>query len=250
MTTPSTIPTSAIPPTSASVLVLGGSGAVGQEITKLLTAAGARVVFTFWRRAEVAASLAASTGARAEHIDLRNPAEIRALVARLGSEGFHPTKLIHSAGLPSPVSLAATQDSDFADVLAVNTQAPFVAAHALIPHMIEAGGGDIVLLGALDRTQSLPLPVAFAASQGALPAMAMALGRELGSKGIRANVLAVGLLSSGLSMGLDPALVEDYKNFSAFRRLGDPAEVARVAVWLATQNTYVNGKVISVNGGI
>ncbi len=93
MTTPSTTPTSAIPPTSASVLVLGGSGAVGQEITHLLHRCwGARClhIWATHRNHGRGFACGSSTEARAEHIPFAvrsHPAEIRALVARLGAEG-------------------------------------------------------------------------------------------------------------------------------------------------------------------
>ena len=132
----------------------------------------------------------------------------------------------------------------------MNVASAFIAAQELAPRMAKAGGGDIVLLGALDRTQSLPLPAAFAASQGALAALAMALAKELGPKGVLVNMLAVGPLNEGLSRGLDPKLLEDYKTYSALRRTGTAAEVARAVRWLALENSYMCGKVVPVNGGI
>jgi 3-oxoacyl-[acyl-carrier protein] reductase len=83
-----------------------------------------------------------------------------------------------------------------------------------------------------------------------LSAMTMALAKELGPSGIRVNMVALGILDSGLSRELNPKLVADYKTFSALRRLGTPAEAAKAILWLALENTYMNGKVLSVNGGI
>jgi 3-oxoacyl-[acyl-carrier protein] reductase len=83
-----------------------------------------------------------------------------------------------------------------------------------------------------------------------LSGMTMALGKELGPRGVRINMVALGLLEGGLSRQIAPALVADYKTFSALRRLGQPDEAARVILWLALENTYVNGKVLSVNGGL
>jgi NAD(P)-dependent dehydrogenase (short-subunit alcohol dehydrogenase family) len=107
-----------------------------------------------------------------------------------------------------------------------------------------------VLVGAIDRTQSIPLPIHFAASQGALSAMTMTLGRELGPQGIRVNMVALGLLDAGLSSEISPKLVADYQSYSALRRVGRPEEAARAILWLALENTYMNGEVLSVNGGI
>ena len=80
--------------------------------------------------------------------------------------------------------------------------------------------------------------------------MTMALAKELGASGVRANLLALGILDEGLSRGMDEALLADYRRFSALRRTGTPAEVARVVAWLALDNRYLTGRVIPVNGGL
>jgi 3-oxoacyl-[acyl-carrier protein] reductase len=80
--------------------------------------------------------------------------------------------------------------------------------------------------------------------------MTMALAKELGASGVRANMIALGILDQGLSGGMDEALLADYRRFSALRRTGTPAEVARAAVWLALDNRYMTGRVIPVNGGL
>ena len=230
-------------------LVFGGSGAVGAEVVRGLCAAGAEAVFTFRRARERALALAAETGARAEAIDLRDPEAIRALCRALGAEGA-PTVFVHCAAASRSAPLAELRAEDWEAAVAVNCRAPFVACQELSPRLAEAGGGDVVLVGALDRAQSLPLPVHFAATQGMLSAMAMALAKELGPRGVRVNLVALGPLESGLSRELPPEALEDYKSFSAFRRLGTPAEAARVIVWLALHNRYMSGKVLAANGGI
>jgi 3-oxoacyl-[acyl-carrier protein] reductase len=83
-----------------------------------------------------------------------------------------------------------------------------------------------------------------------MSAMAMSMARELAPVGLHINVVVGGIVDGGLSQGLDPKVVEDYRRFSAFRRFGEPDEVARVVAWLALENRYMNGKVLPVNGGI
>jgi 3-oxoacyl-[acyl-carrier protein] reductase len=108
----------------------------------------------------------------------------------------------------------------------------------------------VVLLGGLDRTQSVPAPIVYAATQGALSAMVMALGKELGPRGIRVNMLALGILGTGLTKDVDARVLADYTTFSALRRTGTAAEAARVALWLALENSYMTGRVVTANGGI
>lgn len=221
-------------------LVFGGTGAVGREVLRELARAGVSATFTYLKSGERARVLASELSHRALQADLADEAAVRALVRNLEEP---PAIFVHAAAI---LGSAET----FGAVQAVNVTSAFAAVGELAPGMARAGGGDVVFIGALDRTQSLPLPSAFAASQGALAALAMALAKELGPQRIRVNLVAAGLLGEGLSRGLDPKLIEDYKTYSALRRTGTPGEVARAVRWLALENTYVSGKVVPVNGGL
>ena len=221
-------------------LVFGGTGAVGREVLRELARAGVAATFTYLKSADLARTLASEYSSRALRVDLADEAAVCELVRGLDQP---PTIFVHAAAI---LGSAET----FGAVQAVNVTAAFAAARELAPRMAGAGGGEMIFLGALERVQSLPLPAAFAASQGALSAMAMAFAKELGPRRIRVNMIAVGLLEEGLSRGLDPKLIEDYKSFSALRRIGKAAEVAAVVTWLALENTYLSGKTLPVNGGI
>ncbi|HVV85007.1 MAG TPA: SDR family oxidoreductase, partial [Kofleriaceae bacterium] len=166
-----------------------------------------------------------------------------------GGAADGPSILVHAAVASRMAPLADVADDDWALAHAVNLRAPYVAVQAMLP-ALTARGGSVVLVGALDRAQTVPVPAHFAATQGGLSAMAMALARELGGRGVRVNLVAVGLLDAGLGRDLGAAQVADYRSFSALRRLGTPREVASVVAWLALENTYMNGKILPVNGGL
>lgn len=231
-------------------LVTGGSGALGSEVVRALSTAGAQVVFTFLRSAEHAEALARETRSTAVPVDLTDRAATRAFLAALERDGVRPDVLVHCAGISRPSALADTGDDAFDQVMNVSARAVWVLAQALAPGMIRAKRGDIVLPGALDRTQSVAMPVHFAAANGALAALAMALAKELGASGVRANFVALGPLEGGISRDLPPKLLADYRAFSALRRLASPAEAAKFLAWLALENTLVTGKSIPVNGGL
>jgi len=227
-------------------LVFGGSGAVGSAVVRALAARGLSGVFTYGRRESEAAALAGATGFEAAHVDLAAPQPLARLLEALPAVDV----FVHAAAVAPTGALADTTDAEWDAAHAVTLRAAFLAARALVPGMIARGGGSLVFVGALDRGQSLPLPVAFAAAQGGLPALAMSLAKAHGGEGVRANVAALGLLDAGLSAGLDPRAQRDYLTFSAFRRLGTPAEVAPAIVWLALDARAMNGKVLAVNGGV
>lgn len=231
-------------------LVFGGTGAVGREVLRGLGRSGVPTVFTYHRNAALAAQLSSELGHRAEPLDLRDAPAVRRLIDALAQQDELPDVLIHCAAVNPGGPLSELSDEQWDLAMAVNGRSAFAACQQLARRLPEGRGADVVLVGALDRTQSLPLPVAFAASQGLLGALAMSLAKELGPRGIRVNMVALGILGEGLSSGLEPRLRTDFESFSALRRVGSTAEAARAILWLALENTYMLGKVVPVNGGI
>lgn len=229
-----------------SALVFGGTGAVGSAVLRGLFAANVPAVFTYHRSHDKARALATEYRQRAIALDLGEPSSIRGFVRELGDE--IPRVVIYCAATSRSLSLAEITDDDWRLVHNVNCHSAFVACQELAPRM--AKGASIVVVGAIDRAQSLPAPIHFAASQGMLAAMVMALAKELAPRGVAINMIALGLLDQGLSREIAPARVADYKTFSALRRVGTPAEAARAILWLALENTYMNGEVVPVNGGL
>jgi NAD(P)-dependent dehydrogenase (short-subunit alcohol dehydrogenase family) len=234
------------PDLTRRALVFGGTGAVGSEVVRGLAAATIPTTFVYHDSADQARLLHLDTGARALRADLSRPAEVRAVCREAGAI----THFVPCAATSRPAARAEIDDDAWDRVQAVNIRSAFVASRELLTGMAARGGGHVVLVGALDRAQSLPLPAHFAASQGALAALAMALAKEHGGAGIHVNLVALGLLDAGLSRAIAPELLADYNTFSALRRPGTPREAARAILWLALENTYMNGKTVSVNGGI
>ena len=231
-------------------LVLGGTGAVGGAALGELARRGVPTSFTYCKSAERARSLAAEHGQHAFRIDLADAAATTAGLDAVAAERGVPDILIHCAGVSAAPALADLGVEQWREAVAVNAHSALLACQWLARRAPPGAPVDVVFVGGLDRTQSLPLPVDFAATQGMLSAMVMALAHELGPRGFRVNMMALGMLDAGLSRSLVARRRKDYESFSALRRLGTPTEAARAIVWLALENSYVQGKVLPVNGGI
>ena len=232
-------------------LVLGGTGVIGSAVLTALARAALPTTFTFHTSDARARELAAAHSQTAERVDLRRPDEIRALYERLDVRGPSPDVLIHCAAVHVPSSLADTSCDDFDASLRVCGHAMLVATQQLARRLAaERRPGHVVIVGALDRTQALPLSVSFAAAQGMASAMAMAMAKELGPAGVRVNLVAGGPTGRGVSARLAAPLLRDFEKLSALRRLGTADEIAACVAFLALENEYMTGKVLAANGGI
>jgi len=228
-------------------LVLGGTGAIGSAVVRGLAARGVATTFT-WRTNETRASaLAREHGATAMRVDLTKPDAIRGLFA---AEALFDV-LVCCAAIHPRGKLDTLDDGAFDAAIALSGRATFVAVQELARRLVAAKRpGSVVLVGALERAQSLPLSAPFAAAQGMLGPLAMAFAKELGPHGILVNLVAGGLVGEGVSRDLEASNVEDYKKLSALRRLGTPDEIAAPIVFLALDNRYMTGKTLAANGGI
>ncbi|MFN0250149.1 MAG: SDR family oxidoreductase [Kofleriaceae bacterium] len=224
-------------------LVLGGTGTVGSAVLRELARRSVPAVFTYHRSEDKARMLVAELGHTAAHVDLADASATTAFL-----EAQEPADIaIHCAGVSAGLSLPEIEIATFRYTMAVNVQSAFLLCKWIAARAKKC---DIVLVNGLDRAQSLPLPAHFAASQGALSALAMAVAHEVGPHDIRVNVVALGPLEAGISQGLAARRRKDFETFSALRRPGKADEVAKTIVWLALENTFIQGKVLAVNGGI
>jgi len=222
--------------------VLGGTGAVGSAVLRELHRRGVTATFTY-RRSEDAARGLGELGHRAVRCDL---ADVAATAACLDAQDT-PDVVIHCAAISGAQSLVEIDGAAWREMMTVNVESAF----AVVRWIAQRGKPcDIVLVGGLDRTQSLPLPVHFATTQSALSGLVMAAAHELGPRNVRINMIALGVLEAGLSQGLANRRRADYMAFSALRRAGTCAAAARAIAWLALDNAFIQGKVVHVTGGI
>ncbi len=239
--------------TAPSVIVLGGSGALGGAICHALAADGARVGFTYFENERAAEELQrALPGSIARRVDLTSLPDLVRTIAELRAQLGNVCGLIHAATRTSAArepkfeKLVEADESAFDELFAVNVRSAYFACRELARDF----RGNIVLLGSLDGAKSLPSPVAYAASKGALMAMARALSKELGGRGVRVNVVAPGVLERGSSEIVPPELRAEYLKHCGLKRFGKLEEVARFVSYLALFNSYVTGQTLVIDGAL
>jgi len=236
-----------------NVIVFGGSGSVGRAVCRALAADGARVGFTYHRNRGVAEQLLKDLpGSTARAVDLASTEDtlraFRELRAELGElHAFvHAATLTSAAHPPQFERLGDADEAAFDRLLAVNVKSAYFVCRELARDF----SGNIVLFGSIDGAKSVPAPAAYAASKGALSALARALSKELGPNGVKLNVIAPGVLEAGSSKTLPADLRAEYLKHCGLRRYGHLDEVAGLASWLALFNTYITGQTLVVDGAL
>jgi NAD(P)-dependent dehydrogenase (short-subunit alcohol dehydrogenase family) len=213
----------------ARVVVSGRDAARGAQVVNLIEAAGGDAAF-------VAADLDGSAGRSAQ-------------LAADAAAAFGPvTVLVNNAGIYPPDGTLATQEDTFDRVFAVNVKAPFFLTAAVIPAMVEAGGGVIINLGSWIARLGIPAGAVYGATKGALETLTRTWAAEFGAQGIRVNALSPGVVFDDTSDV--PASGAAAMSTTPVGKPGAPADIAAAAVYLASDEAaFVHGAVFDIDGG-
>jgi 3-oxoacyl-[acyl-carrier protein] reductase len=234
-------------------LVTGGSRGIGAAIARKLTADGAAVALTYVNAESKAKDVVAeieATGGRAVAIqaDNRDAASIEKSVAQTVEALGRLDILVNSAGIWRAASIDELTLADFDETMEVNLRAPFVASKAATVHMGE--GGRIISIGSnlAERVTDAGL-AAYSTSKAALVGLTKALARDLGSRGITANVVHPGSTDTDMNPAHGPH-AEHQRQKMAMPRFGDAEEIAGLVAWLAgPEARFVTGAALTIDGG-
>ena len=229
------------------VLVLGGTGALGQALLRELMRVGAQASFSWCNNASAAQALTQETGFANYQADLLQADAIPALFATMAQDARLPNVVVHCAGIAPTTALADITAASWDALHAIHGRAALQCAQQMRRYELR---GALVLVAALDGLLPVPAPAHYAASQAALGGLTLALAKELGPHGILVNLALIGVLDGGISHGLPPHLRESYRKYAALGRTGTCAEAARALRWLALENTYMNGAQLPITGGL
>lgn len=229
---------------SKVVLVTGGNRGIGHAIATEFIASGYQVAVT-------ARSGSGPTGALTVVADVTDPNSLDRAIATVEEQLGPITILVANAGITRDTLLMRMSDEDFEDVVNTNLTGVFRVLRRVSKSMIKAKYGRVILIGSVVGLLGSAGQVNYSATKSALVGMARSITRELGGRGITANVVAPGFIDTDMTAALPDAQQADYKSKIPAGRFAEPSEVAKVVRWLASDEAaYISGAVIPVDGGL
>jgi 3-oxoacyl-[acyl-carrier protein] reductase len=228
-------------------LVTGGSRGIGQAIAAELAGAGAQVVIGYRSGAEEAEKVAGEIGCRAVQADVSSPEEAKRLVDEAGDVEI----LVNNAGVTRDGLLARMSDEDWDVVIDTNLRGTFNTCRAVTRGMMKRRAGAIVNVSSIVGVHGNPGQTNYSASKAGIIGFTKALARELGSRGVRANVVAPGYISTRLTNELPDELKNAMLANTPLGRFGNPEDVAGAVRFLCSDAAaFVTGEVLLVDGGL
>jgi 3-oxoacyl-[acyl-carrier protein] reductase len=229
---------------SRVVLVTGGSKGIGYGIAARLAKAGHRVAATY-RSGEVPADVLGV------QCDVTDPPQIEAAFAQVESSLGTIEVLVANAGITRDTLLMRMSDEDWDHVIATNLSGAFRVARRAARPMVRAKFGRIVFISSVVGMMGSAGQVNYAASKSGLVGLARSLARELGSRGITANVVAPGFIETDMTAELGEDLIKKYGEQIPLGRLGAVDDIAGTIEFLTSDAaSYITGAVIPVDGGL
>jgi len=230
--------------TVRTVLITGGNRGIGFALAEEFIAQGHRVAVT-------ARSGEGPTGSLTVRADVTDGASLDAAYAEIESKLGPIEVLVANAGITKDTLVMRMSDEEFDSVIDTNLGGTFKVVKRAVKGMLKARFGRIVLISSVVGLYGSAGQVNYSSSKSALVGMARSLTRELGARGITANVVAPGFIETDMTAALPEEQQEQYRKNIPAGRFAQPSEVAKVCAWLASDDAgYISGAVIPVDGGL
>lgn len=226
------------------VVVTGGNRGIGRAIAERFVAEG-------WKVAATARSGEGPEGTLTVRADVTDAAAVDAAFTQVEAELGPIAVVVANAGVTKDTLLLRMSEDDFDSVVNTNLGGAFRVVKRASKGMLKARWGRVILISSVVGLYGSAGQINYAASKSALVGFARSLTRELGGRGITANVVAPGFIETDMTAELPADTQSEYKKNIPAGRFASPDEVAGVVTWLAGDDAaYISGAVIPVDGGL
>ncbi|CAN5557342.1 3-oxoacyl-ACP reductase FabG [Microbacterium sp.] len=230
--------------TDRVVLVTGGNRGIGRAIAERFVAEGYKVAVT-------ARSGEGPAGTLTVRADVTDAAALDAAFAEVEAQLGPVEIVVANAGITKDTLLLRMTEDDFDSVIATNLGGTFRVVKRASKGMLRARWGRVILISSVVGLYGSAGQINYSASKSALVGFARSLTRELGGRGITANVVAPGFIETDMTASLPESTQAEYKKNIPAGRFATTAEVAGVVAWIASDDAaYISGAVIPVDGGL
>lgn len=242
--------------TGKTALVTGATRGIGRAIAFKFAAEGADVAFTYRSQHEAARSLieelqALGVKTKAYASDAASFEDAHKVVEDVRSEFGHIDILVNNAGVTRDGLMMRMDETQWDTVIDNNLKSAFNFIHACTPVMARQRGGSIICMSSVVGLAGNAGQCNYAASKAGLVGLTKSIAKEMGSRGIRANCIAPGFITTDMTSAVSEEMRKEWEKQIPLRRSGTPEDVANVALFLASDlSAYVTGQVLSCCGGM
>ena len=237
-------------------LVTGASRGIGKAIAKKMAMEGSDIAFTYIHNKDLAETVvseleALGVKAKAYCCDASDFAATESLVKQVLADFGRIDILVNNAGKTADTLMMRMGEAQWDEVIATNLKSVYNTIHACAPIMLKQRAGSIINMSSVVGIYGNAGQANYAASKAGIIGLTKSMAKELGSRGIRVNAIAPGFIETDMTAGLSDEMKDDTMKAIALRRLGKPEDVARCALFLASDlSSYVTGQVLSCDGGM
>ena len=237
-------------------VITGAARGIGKQIALLFAQEGCQIAFTdlvINEAAEQTKQEIEATGVRcmAYASNAADFDETHRVIEQILKDFGHIDILVNNAGITKDGLLLRMTEQQWDAVLSVNLKSAFNFIHAVTPIMMKQRSGSIISMSSVVGINGNAGQANYAASKAGIIALTKSTAKEMGSRGIRANAIAPGFIMTDMTAALPEETLNEFVKLIPMRRGGQPEEVAKVALFLASDlSSYVSGQVIQVNGAM
>lgn len=239
-----------------SVIVTGGTGAVGSALCDVLSREGADVAFNYERNKDKAEEVICrieknGRKALAFQCSVLDKEGVAQMVKKTEEEFSKIDILVNNAGIVQIMPFPLIEEEEWDLVMDVNVKGMFIVTKEVVRRMVMQRSGVILNMGSIGGVRLLEVPVHYAASKAAVGGFSIALAKELARYNIRVNTVVPGMLSGGVGLNVPEKQYNEYMKYCAAARPGKPEEVAEYIAFLASDRaSYINAQNLLIDGGL